>query len=134
SAQSCSSPGTSRSGRRSPPSTSSASSRRATAAAPPRSRCCCWRSRWACCSRSAPSAAGGRGTMTRYVLRFGALGYLAFLLLVPVGLVFYRAFEHGFGHAWDAVSTHEAVHALELTLLIAAIAVPANTLFGIVLA
>jgi sulfate/thiosulfate transport system permease protein len=72
--------------------------------------------------------------MARYTLRVGALGYLALLLFVPVGLVFYRAFEHGFGHAWDAVSSHQAVHALELTLLIAAIAVPANTIFGIVLA
>jgi sulfate transport system permease protein len=67
-------------------------------------------------------------------LRFGALGYLAFLLLVPVGFVFYRAFEHGFAHAWAAVTTPEAIHALELTLLIAAIAVPANTVFGIVMA
>jgi sulfate transport system permease protein len=72
--------------------------------------------------------------MARYLLRFGVLGYLALLLLVPVGLVFYRAFEHGLGHAWDAVTTHQALHAAELTLLIAAIAVPANTLFGVVLA
>ena len=72
--------------------------------------------------------------MGRYALRFGALGYLALLLLVPVGLVFYRAFENGVGHAWDAVTTHQALHALELTLVIAAIAVPANTVFGIVLA
>ncbi len=72
--------------------------------------------------------------LPRYALRVGALGYLALLLLTPVVLVFYRAFEHGFGHAWDAVTTHAAVHALELTLLIAAIAVPANTIFGIVLA
>ncbi len=72
--------------------------------------------------------------LPRYALRFGALGYLALLLLTPVALVFYRAFEHGFGRAWDAVTTHAAVHALELTLLIAAIAVPANTVFGIVLA
>ena len=72
--------------------------------------------------------------MPRYALRAGALGYLALLLLSPVGLVFYRAFEHGFGPAWDAVTTHEAVHALELTLLIAAVAVPANTIFGVVLA
>jgi sulfate transport system permease protein len=72
--------------------------------------------------------------MARYLLRFGALGYLTLLLLVPVGLVFYRAFEHGFAHAWDAVSSPQAVHALELTLLIAAIAVPANTVFGIVMA
>ena len=72
--------------------------------------------------------------MSRYGLRAGALGYLALLLLFPVGLVFYRAFEHGFGPAWDAVTTHEAVHALELTLLIAAIVVPANTIFGVALA
>jgi sulfate/thiosulfate transport system permease protein len=72
--------------------------------------------------------------MSRHVLRFTTLTYLALLLLVPVGLVFYRAFEHGFGNAWDAVTTHQALHALELTLLIAAIAVPANTIFGVVLA
>ena len=70
----------------------------------------------------------------RYALRFGALGYLTFLLLLPVGLVFYRTFEHGFRPAWDAVTSPEALHALWLTLLIAAIAVPLNTLFGVVLA
>ena len=42
------------------------------------------------------------------MLRFGALGYLALLLLVPVGFVFYRAFEHGLGPAWDAVTTPQA--------------------------
>src|SRR5919202_676677 len=72
--------------------------------------------------------------LSRYAVRFGALGYLAVLLLTPVVLVFYRAFQHGFGHAWDAATSHAAVHALELTLLIAAIAVPANTIFGVVLA
>ena len=55
-------------------------------------------------------------------LRFGVLGYLALILLVPVGFVFYRAFEHGFAHAWHAVTTPEALHALWLTLLMAAIA------------
>jgi sulfate/thiosulfate transport system permease protein len=70
----------------------------------------------------------------RYVLRVLTLGYLALLLLVPVGFVFYRAFGHGFGHAWHAVTTPDAVHALERTLIVAAIAVPANTVFGVVLA
>src|SRR4029079_16799596 len=65
---------------------------------------------------------------------FGVLGYLALILLVPVGFVFYRAFEHGFVHAWDAVTTPEALHALWLTLLIAAIAVPVNTIVGVILA
>jgi sulfate transport system permease protein len=72
--------------------------------------------------------------VARYALRFGSLGYLALLLFVPVGLVFYRAFEHGFLPAWHAVTTPEALHALWLTLLIAAIAVPANTVFGVVIA
>jgi sulfate transport system permease protein len=73
-------------------------------------------------------------TTSKYALRVGALGYLVLLLLVPVGFVFYRAFEHGVGPAWDAVTTPQAVHALELTLLMAAIAVPANTVFGVILA
>jgi sulfate transport system permease protein len=70
----------------------------------------------------------------RYALRFMSLGYLALLLLAPVGIVFYRAFEHGFLPAWDAVTTPEALHALRLTLEIAAIAVPANTIFGVLCA
>jgi sulfate/thiosulfate transport system permease protein len=72
--------------------------------------------------------------MGRYLLRFGALGYLAFLLLVPVGMVFYRAFEDGFWPAWHAVTTPDAIHALKLTLLIAAITVVCNTVFGVALA
>jgi sulfate transport system permease protein len=69
--------------------------------------------------------------MGRYVLRFASLAYVGVLLVAPVGLIFYRTFEHGFGPAWDAVTTPDALHALKLTLIIAAIAVPANTIFGI---
>ena len=72
--------------------------------------------------------------LSRYLLRFGALGYLALLLLVPLGMVFYRAFEHGFAPAWDAITSPDAVHALWLTVLVALIAVPANTIFGVVCA
>ena len=70
----------------------------------------------------------------RYLLRLGALAYVALLLVIPVGLIFWRTFEHGFGHAWDSVTTPEARHALWLTLEIAAIAVPLNTIFGVVAA
>jgi sulfate transport system permease protein len=69
--------------------------------------------------------------MARYALRFGALGYLGALLLVPVGIVFYRTFQHGIAPAWHAVTTHDARHAFWLTLVIAAVAVPANTIFGV---
>jgi sulfate transport system permease protein len=70
----------------------------------------------------------------RYALRFVALGYLAAVLVGPVALVFYRAFEHGLDTFWAAVTTPEALHALWLTMLIAAIAVPLNTAFGILCA
>ena len=67
----------------------------------------------------------------RLGLRALALSYLAAILLGPLALVFYRTFENGFGAAWDALTTPETIHAFKLTLLITAIAVPANTVFGI---
>src|SRR5712691_5726076 len=70
----------------------------------------------------------------KYALRFASLGYLAVLLVAPVGFVFWRTFEHGVGPAWDAVTTPDALHALKVTLVIAAIAVPANTAFGVLCA
>jgi sulfate transport system permease protein len=72
--------------------------------------------------------------LSKYVLRFSAIGYLAMLLLIPLGMVFYRAFEHGFSAAWEAISSPDAVHALWLTVLVTLIAVPLNTVFGIVCA
>ena len=68
---------------------------------------------------------------SRYALRFAALGYLAALLVVPVGLVVYRAFQDGVAEFIAAITTPEALHALWLTIVIALIAVPANTVFGI---
>jgi sulfate transport system permease protein len=63
-----------------------------------------------------------------------ALGYLAVLLLIPVGLVLYRTFEPGLGAVWDSVTTPAAIHAFWLTLTITAIAVPINTVLGIITA
>jgi sulfate transport system permease protein len=71
---------------------------------------------------------------SRIGLRWVALGYLALLLAAPVGLVFYRTFQHGLAPAWDAITTPEALHALRTTLLMVAIAVPCNTVFGVVTA
>jgi sulfate/thiosulfate transport system permease protein len=70
----------------------------------------------------------------RYVVRFVALGYLAVLLVFPVGYVFWRTFRHGFWPAWHAVTTPDALHALKVTLILAGIAVPANTIFGVLAA
>jgi sulfate/thiosulfate transport system permease protein len=68
---------------------------------------------------------------SRLVLRFVGLAYLAVLLLAPLVLVFWRTFEDGIGPAWDAVTSPAAKHAFLVTLEIAAIAVPANTIFGV---
>jgi sulfate/thiosulfate transport system permease protein len=70
----------------------------------------------------------------KYALRLFSLGYLAVLLVAPIGYVFWRTFEHGVGPAWDAVSTPDALHALKVTLILTAIAVPANTIFGVLCA
>ncbi len=72
--------------------------------------------------------------MHKWVLRLLGLSYLGVILAAPVGLVFWRAFEDGFGPAWDAVTTPAAKHAFLITIIIAAIAVPANTVFGVVCA
>ena len=72
--------------------------------------------------------------MAKYALRVAALGYLAALLAVPVGLVVYRAFEDGVADFVAAITTPEALHALWLTVIIALIAVPLNTVFGVMCA
>jgi sulfate/thiosulfate transport system permease protein len=64
-------------------------------------------------------------------LRSAALLYLALLLLLPLGVVFAKTFEHGLGAAWGWVTTPAAVSALWLTIVVAVIAVPLNTVFGI---
>jgi sulfate transport system permease protein len=70
----------------------------------------------------------------RHGVRYFSLAYLAVILVAPVALIFWRAFEHGLHPFWAAVSTPNAVHALKLTLEITLIAVPLNTAFGILCA
>ena len=73
-------------------------------------------------------------TKTTYALRFVALGYLLALIAFPVGYILFRTFEDGIGPAWEAITRPAAVHALWLTVLIALIAVPLNTVFGVLCA
>jgi sulfate transport system permease protein len=72
--------------------------------------------------------------MRRLGLRAVALGYLAVVLLGPLAMIFWKTFEHGVGPFWHALTAPETAAAFENTLLITAIAVPLNTLFGIVVA
>ena len=48
--------------------------------------------------------------------------------------MFFNAFQDGIGAAWDAVTTPEAQHAFYLTMVMVAVAVPLNTIFGMLCA
>jgi sulfate transport system permease protein len=71
---------------------------------------------------------------SRLPLRLVALAYLGAILVVPVGLVLFRTFEPGLGAVWESITTPAAQHAFYLTVLVTAIAVPLNTVFGIITA
>ena len=75
-----------------------------------------------------------RGRGTALTLRLVALGYLALLLLVPVAIVFWRTFEDGIGPVVDSVTTPAAISAFWLTITVALIAVPLNTVLGVITA
>ena len=68
---------------------------------------------------------------SRLALRSIALGYLAFLLALPVGLVFWRSFGHGVGPVWTALTNHSVVHAFRVTGIVAFWTVLLNTVFGV---
>jgi sulfate/thiosulfate transport system permease protein len=70
----------------------------------------------------------------RIGMRTVALGYFLLLLLAPVGLVFYRTFEHGIGFVIDSITTPAAISAFWLTIEVTAIAVPLNAVVGILTA
>jgi sulfate transport system permease protein len=70
----------------------------------------------------------------RIGLRSIVLLYLAALIIVPVGMIFYRTFEHGLSQPVDAITSSDGLHAFWLTILCVGIAVPLNTLFGVMTA
>jgi sulfate transport system permease protein len=67
----------------------------------------------------------------KWGLRGLAFGYLGLLLLAPVAMIFYKTFEHGIGPPVEAMTSPDALHAIYLTLLMVAVAVPLNTVFGV---
>ena len=67
----------------------------------------------------------------RWALTTVALAFLALFLVVPLVAVFAEAFSKGFEAYRAAIIEPDALAALRLTLLAAAIAVPLNVLFGL---
>ncbi|HKU58920.1 MAG TPA: sulfate ABC transporter permease subunit [Gaiellaceae bacterium] len=69
--------------------------------------------------------------MRNTAIRTAALGYLAVILLAPLSMIFWRIEAEGVGKAWSALTEADTVHAFKVTLILTAIAVPMNTIFGV---
>ena len=65
------------------------------------------------------------------LLMLVALAYFAVLLLLPLFTVFFEALKRGFDTYFAGISSPDAIAAIKLTLLVAAIAVPLNAIFGV---
>ena len=68
---------------------------------------------------------------TRLSLRVVALGYLFALVGVPIAVILWRTFSPGLSEFLASISTPAAQSALNLSLLIVAITVPVNVVFGV---
>jgi sulfate transport system permease protein len=70
-------------------------------------------------------------TTTRLTLRTVALAYLFALLAVPIMVILWRTFGEGVSAFLASIQTPAAISALNLSLLIVAIVVPVNVVFGV---
>jgi sulfate transport system permease protein len=69
--------------------------------------------------------------VVKALLITAALAYVAIMLLLPLGVVLAEAMKRGLSAWFRAVSDPDARSAIRLTLVVAAIAVPLNTVFGV---
>jgi sulfate transport system permease protein len=67
----------------------------------------------------------------RIVLLTIAILFLAAFLVLPLVSVFVEAFRKGPEAFWEAIVEPDAISAIKLTLLVAAISVPLNLVFGV---
>jgi sulfate/thiosulfate transport system permease protein len=81
-----------------------------------------------------PRSRVGRRKARSKIPRVIGLTYLGLLLAAPVIMIGYRTFGDGIGPVIDSLTTAEAQHAFWLTFLMVAVAVPLNTVFGIITA
>jgi sulfate transport system permease protein len=80
---------------------------------------------------AAPGVAVSEPRWVRLALIALACAFLTVVLVLPLAVVVGQAFSKGFAPWWAALQQAETLAALRLTLLAAAIAVPANLVFGV---
>ena len=73
----------------------------------------------------------GESRLVRWTLIAIGLLYLGIFLIAPLAAVFAQAFAKGWRVYLDSVTHPDALSAIKLTLITAAIAVPLNAMFGI---
>ena len=69
--------------------------------------------------------------MSRYVVRYLVIVYVAALVLGPLFMVFHNALDQGLDVLWAAITTDATLHALQLTVIATVIATVVNTVFGV---
>jgi sulfate transport system permease protein len=85
-------------------------------------------------ARVTASTARTEAPWVRWLLTIIALAFLALFLVLPLVTVFAEAFAKGVGLFWQALEDPVTLASIRLTLLIAAIAVPLNMVFGVIAA
>src|SRR5579862_7391108 len=70
-------------------------------------------------------------SVRKVVLRIVAIGYLLVILLAPLGYVFWKTVGENASAAWHTLTDPNTIHAFKVTLTAVAIAVPLNTIFGV---
>ncbi|WP_249660826.1 sulfate ABC transporter permease subunit CysW [Lysinibacillus fusiformis] len=80
------------------------------------------------------SAALQEPRVIRYTLTFIALAFLAFFIVLPLASIFITAFQKGVDVYLAAITHPDALAAIKLTLTVVAIAVPLNSIFGVMAA
>ncbi|HEX4486552.1 MAG TPA: sulfate ABC transporter permease subunit CysW [Terriglobales bacterium] len=82
-------------------------------------------------SRRVAKAATGESPVVRWVLIGTALVFLGVFIFLPLGVVFTQALAKGVKTYWASLTQPDALAAIRLTLIAAAIAVPLNLVFGV---
>src|SRR6201996_995591 len=67
----------------------------------------------------------------RYLTRSVTLAYIGVMLFVPVSIILWRTFRPGFSQFYAWITTPAAISALDLSLLVVAVVVPLNVVFGV---
>src|SRR5258708_11670333 len=82
-------------------------------------------------ARLMPAAGLREHPLVKTLLIAAAVGYVALMLLLPLGAVLAEAFKKGWDLWLGAISAPDARASIRLTLIVAAISVNLNTIFGI---